>query len=259
MLITDAQIISWVGTFMWPFMRVGMMMTVAPIFGSRLMPVRARIVAALVITLVLLPIIPEVPAIDPLSAAGFLIAVQQLLIGMIMGFILQMMFAALVVGGQTVALSMGLGFASMVDPQNGVQVPVVSQIYLIIATLLFLSMNGHLILISVLADSFISLPIGGAGITKMVLWDVVLWSGEMFANGVLIALPAVTALLLVNLAFGVITRAAPQLNIFGVGFPLTLCMGFIIILYTLPGMVPQFERLMTRAFEIERMLVMPRP
>ncbi|NOX09884.1 MAG: flagellar biosynthetic protein FliR [Gammaproteobacteria bacterium] len=257
MEISDTQLISWIGNFFWPFMRVAMMMTVAPIFGSRLMPVRARIVSAIVITWLLLPIIPDVPTVNPLSPEGVLIVVQQLLIGMMMGFVLQMLFASLVVGGQTVALSMGLGFASMVDPQNGVQVPVVSQIYLVVATLLFLTLNGHLMLISMLADSFSSLPIASDGVSRQTLWDVVAWAGEMFAHGILIALPAVTALLLVNLAFGVITRSAPQLNIFGVGFPLTLAMGFVIILYTLPGMLPHFERVMESAFSMIQRVIYP--
>lgn len=250
MLFTTTQIAAWIGDFMLPFLRVGMMFMVAPIFGGRLVPIKVRVILALAVTWVLLPVIPAAPAVDPISAAGVLIIVQQLLIGLVLGFMLQLVFSALMIGGHTVAMSMGLGFASMVDPQNGIQVPVIGQYYVTIATLLFLALNGHLMLIMVLADSFESLPIGTAGLDRQTIWDVVTWGGRMFAGGLLIAIPAVTALLMTNIAFGVITRAAPQLNIFGVGFPLTLTLGFIVMMFTLPALVPQFSDLLTDAFSL---------
>lgn len=252
MLFTTAQIAGWIGDFLWPLMRVAMMLAVAPIFGGRLVPKRVRVVLAVLITWTLLPVIPPAPAVDPLSAAGILISGQQLLIGLTLGFMLQLVFSALMIGGHTVAMGMGLGFASMVDPQNGVQVPVIGQYYVTFASLLFLALNGHLALIGVLADSFHSLPVAVDGIARQTLWDVAVWGGRMFAGGLLIAIPAVTALLLTNIAFGVITRAAPQLNIFGVGFPLTLTLGFVIMMFTLPALVPQFTDLLGDAFGVLR-------
>ncbi|MFA7592140.1 MAG: flagellar biosynthetic protein FliR [Thiohalobacteraceae bacterium] len=248
MLFTTAQIAGWIGDFLWPLMRVAMMLAVAPIFGGRLVPMRIRAALAVLITWVLLPVIPAAPAVDPLSAVGVLIAAQQLLIGLILGFMLQLVFSALMIGGHTIAMGMGLGFASMVDPQNGVQVPVVGQYYVTFASLLFLALNGHLALLGVLADSFHSLPVAADGIVRQTLWDVAVWGSRMFAGGLLIAIPAVTALLLTNIAFGVITRAAPQLNIFGVGFPLTLTLGFVIMMFTLPALIPQFTDLLDDAF-----------
>lgn len=250
MLFTSTQMSAWLGEFLWPLMRVGMVFAVAPIFGGRLVSAKIRVVLAVMVTWVLVPVIPPAPAIDPLSAAGVLITLQQLLIGLVLGFMLQMVFTALMIGGHTVALGMGLGFASMVDPQNGIQVPVVGQYYVSIATLLFLVLNGHLLLISVLSDSFYSMPVAVDGISRQSLWDVVTWGSRMFAGGVLIAIPAVTALLLTNIAFGVITRTAPQLNIFGVGFPLTLTLGFIIMFVTLPELIPQFTDLLSDAFNL---------
>lgn len=250
MLFTTTQIAAWLGDFLWPFMRIGMLFTVAPIFGGRLVPVKVRVILALAVTWVLLPVIPSAPALDPLSASGLLIVVQQLLIGLVMGFMLQLVFAALMLGGHTIAMSMGLGFASMVDPQNGIQVPVIGQYYVTLATLLFLALNGHLALLGVLAESFQSLPIGVDVLARQSLWDVVIWGGQMFAGGLLIAMPAVTALLMTNIAFGVITRAAPQLNIFGVGFPLTLTLGFLIMMFTLPALIPQFSDLLSEAFGV---------
>jgi len=231
-------------------MRIGMMFTVAPIFGGRLVPVRARLMVALAVTWVVVPSLPPPPAVDPISVRGLLITLQQLLIGAAMGFALQLVFAALVVGGQVVAMSMGLGFASMVDPQNGVQVPVLSQYYVAVATLLFLAMNGHLALIGVLMDGFHAMPVGASGIGAAGYWNLVAWAGHMFSGAVLIALPAVSALLMVNIAFGVITRAAPQLNIFAVGFPVTMLIGFVVILTTLPSMLPQLSRLVTSSFAL---------
>ncbi|HKK13120.1 MAG TPA: flagellar biosynthetic protein FliR [Gammaproteobacteria bacterium] len=250
MTVTSGQLADWIGAFFWPLMRIGMMFTVAPIFGGRLVPVRARLMVALAVTWVVVPSLPPPPAVDPISVQGLLISVQQLLIGAAMGFALQLVFAALVVGGQVVAMSMGLGFASMVDPQNGVQVPVLSQYYVAVATLLFLAMNGHLALIGVLMDGFHAMPVGASGIGAAGYWNLVAWAGHMFSGAVLIALPAVSALLMVNIAFGVITRAAPQLNIFAVGFPVTMLIGFVVILVTLPSMLPQLSHLVTSSFAL---------
>lgn len=250
MVLTSAQITAFVGSFMWPFMRVGAMVGIAPVFGSAMVPVRIRVALAFVLTVVLLPVIPPVPAIDALSAPGLLISAQQVLIGLAMGFVLRLVFSALVVAGQAVATGMGLGFASTIDPQNGVQVPVVSQFYLILATLLFLSFNGHLILIELVAGSFHTLPVAVDGLTRNGIWEVVKWGGEIFAGGLLIALPIEAAILLSNISFGVISRAAPQLNIFAVGFPLTILIGFVVVWLAMPTMVPQFQRLLASGFDL---------
>lgn len=248
--LTTAQITAWIGDLFWPFVRVAMVFSVAPMFSGRLVPVRIRLVLALVITWLLLPVIPPAPAVEPFSAAGVLIIVQQLLIGVLLGFTLQMVFGAMVVGGQMLAMSMGLGFASMVDPQNGVQSTVVGQYYVALAALLFFALNGHLALIGVLADSFHSLPLDGSGVGPQGLWAVAGFAGRMFAGGVLVALPAVASLLLANMTFGVITRAAPQLNIFGVGFPLVMTLGFVVMMFSLPVLLPQFSGLMTDALSL---------
>lgn len=246
-LITTEQVAGWIGVFMWPFIRIGMMLMVMPVFGGRLVPVRIRVLAAVVLAVIMVPVIPAVPSVDPLSGEAVAIIVQQMLIGLVMGFMLQLVFTALLIGGHAIAMSMGLGFASMVDPQNGVNVPVIGQYYVTIATLLFLALDGHLILISVLAESFHTLPIGVSGITRNDFWAVANWGTEMFAGGILIAVPALIALLLTNISFGVVTRAAPQLNIFGVGFPVTLTFGFVVIYLTLPNLLPQFQQLLNDA------------
>ena len=189
---------------------------------------------AVLITALIMPSLPEIPVVEPLSATGLLLAGQQVVIGLAMGFILQMVFGAVVIAGQTLSMTMGLGFAMAVDPQNGVQVPVLSQLYVILATLIFLSIDGHLILIQFLVDSFTLLPIGLSGWRENFGINVVLWGSQMFLTALLLVLPALTAVLLINVAFGVVTRAAPQLNIFAVGFPVTIMAGFVFITLSMP-------------------------
>lgn len=184
-----------------------------------------------------------------------MIASVQVLIGLTTGFIMQLVFSAVIFAGQSVALGMGLGFASMIDPQNGQQVPVVAQFYVIATTLIFLSLDGHLVLIKMLLDSFKSLPIGMTGISQTDIWTIVSWSSRMLAGGMLLAFPITTSLLLVNMGFGVAARAAPQLNIFSAGFPITLLLGMLLIWLTLPNVLEQFGDILTDAYDlIEKML-----
>lgn len=250
MSVTDTQLITWVSSIMWPFLRISAVLMAAPMFGARTVPVRVRVALAFALAWSLAPILPTPPPIDPLSAQGLLISAHQLMIGAAMGFVLQMVFSAVAQAGESIAMSMGLGFASMVDPQNGVQVPVVSQYYVVTATLIFLALNGHLVLFEVLIDSFYSLPVGGEGLQREAFWKIATWGGHMFVAAVLISLPAVAAMLLVNLSFGVITRAAPQLNIFAVGFPMTLLLGFVLIMLSLPSLTQKLSDLMLDAFSL---------
>lgn len=245
---TTAEITSWLGGVMWPFIRIGGMLAVAPVFAGRMVPTRVRIILAVALTWAIVPGLAPAPAVDPLSAQGLLITVQQLLIGVSMGFVFQMVFGVLVIAGQSMSVGMGLGFAAIVDPLSGVQVPVLSQFYSILATLLFLALNGHLLLIQVLANSFHRLPVGPLGLDRGALWQLVGWGTQMFAGAVVVALPAMISLILVNLAFGMVTRAAPQMNIFAVGFPVTILVGFVLVLITLPMVGEEFGRLVNMGF-----------
>ncbi|HFC54400.1 MAG TPA: flagellar biosynthetic protein FliR [Gammaproteobacteria bacterium] len=243
MTFTSAEITGWIGSLLWPLFRIGALVMSAPITSSRTVPVRVRLFITLALTLVIAPQIPPPPRLDPFSSMTLLLIVQQVLIGVAMGTALQLVFAAIVTGGQIVAYQMGLGFASMVDPQSGVTVPVVSQFYLLAASLFYLAFDGHLILIEVVAQSFHSMPIAPDGLTREGMWQLVSWGSEMFAGAVLIAIPTVAAILVVNIAFGVMSRAAPQLNIFAVGFPVTLTFGFVVMMFTFPSLMPQTGRL----------------
>lgn len=247
---TGSEITTWLATLLWPFMRIGAMFAAVPIFSARSVPVRIRILLAFLISFLLVPVIPAPPVVDLISGQALIISIHQVLIGLAMGFILQLVFAAFVIAGQSIAMAMGLGFASIIDPQNGVQVPVISQAFLIMITLIFLALNGHLIMIEMLAKSFHNLPVGMLVPSRDGLWQLVNWGSDMFTGGMLIALPAVAALLLVNLAFGVTTRAAPQLNIFAVGFPVMIMVGLSFMILTLPTLTSHFSRLMMESFEL---------
>jgi flagellar biosynthetic protein FliR len=248
MTFSEAQLNAWIATYFWPMVRIGAMLLSAPLFSSRQIPVRFRLFLMLIIAFLVAPTLPRLPTVDVLSHSGFLIMLQQILIGIMMGFLLQMVFAALVFGGQVIAYSMGLGFASMVDPANGVQVPVVSQFYLILATLLFLIFNGHLHAIELVSDSFVTMPVAVDGISRNGLLDLVAWGSRLFAGGLIIALPIVGAMLMVNMGMGVVMRAAPQLNIFSVGFPVTMLLGFALIWVSLPNVFSVFTELQDEAF-----------
>src|SRR5690606_4364500 len=167
------------------------------------------------------------PEVDALSLRMMLLIGEQVLIGAMLGFSLQLFFQVFSIAGQIIAMQMGLGFASMVDPASGVSVPVLGQFLVMLTTLLFLAMNGHLVVFEVIAESFITLPVGG-GLLVGHYWEIAGKLGWVMGAGLLLSLPVVTALLVINLAFGVMTRAAPQLNIFSIGFPMTLVLGLVI-------------------------------
>lgn len=249
------DILRWASSLVWPFVRISALLLVAPIFGARNVNVRARLAMGFLLALLVAPILPEPPAVDPLSLGGFVVIMHQVLIGIAMGFVLVLVFSAITQAGEAVALSMGLGFASAVDPVGGVQVPMVSQYFTILAILIFLALNGHLVLIHLLLRSFETLPVAAGGLTPEDLWAILSFGSSMFAGALLIALPAVASLLLVNLAMGVITRAAPQLNIFAIGFPITLLAGFLIILLTLPSLTTRIGELLMSAFPLVERLV----
>lgn len=228
----------------WTFLRLSGFLMIAPLFGATLVPGRIKLVFALLMTLILAPLAPPMPFIEPLSATALLTATQQLLLGIAIGFVVQVVFDALLLAGQVIANTMGLGFATMVDPSRGASTVVVGQFFLIFGMLLFLSIDGHLVLLGVLTDSFRWMPPGPEGLTAPAFAMVAAWGGKMFSAGATIALPAVVGLLLVNLALGVVSRAAPQLNLFAVGFPASMLLGFAMLMLSLPSLQGGFERLL---------------
>ncbi len=249
MVITTAEIMAWIGSFMWPFARMGAMMFAAPIFGNTQVSARIRLLLAVALTVAVMPAAGSAPAVEPLSVEGLLIMVQQVLIGLSMGLLIGMAFQSVAIAGESIALTMGLGFATMVDPQSGQSTPVISQFLMVVITLLFLAMGGHLMLIELVAASFVSVPVGTEGLGQGDYVLLVAWASQMYAGAVLIALPAIIMLLIVNAALGVMTRAAPQMNIFSVGFPVTMTLGFLLILtLVIPSLPRRFSAIWSDAF-----------
>jgi len=240
--ISLAELEYWVAALLLPLFRVGSFFMAVPIIGTQMVPVRVRLGLALAVTFLLVPVLPEMPLYDPLSLNTWLVILHQILIGALMGFALQFLFQSFIAGAQLIAMQSGLGFASMTDPSTGVQVVVVAQMYSMMAILLFLAMNGHLVMMEVMARSFFALPVGMGGFDEGVLMRVVLSVSWLFAAALLMALPAITALLIINLAFGVMTKAAPQLNVFAIGFPFTMLMGLIMHWIYLPTFYDHYIR-----------------
>jgi len=245
--VSEHQILSWIGAYFWTLTRVAALIGSAPVISSRSVPVMAKLGLAISISLLIAPFNYDAPNLQPLSLDMLVITFNQVLIGIAMGLCLQIVFTMFVVGGQVVAYQMGLGFSQMVDPQSGTQVPVISQFYIIFITLLFFTFNGHLAVFHTLIDSFKLLPISPEGLQRAGFWEIIEWSKHMFLGGVSIALPAIASIFMVNFTFGLVTRSAPQFNIFSIGFPITIVTGFLIIYITATTVYPHFSEQLQQA------------
>ncbi|MFT3907097.1 MAG: flagellar biosynthetic protein FliR [Steroidobacteraceae bacterium] len=250
--------LGWLGAVMYPFLRIGGCLMVAPVFGASHVPRRVRVLLAMALTVAVQPVLPPVPALDLQSVDGIFTGVQQILIGIALGFVLQIAFDALALAGQLLANGMGLGFAFNMDPLRGAQSPVLGQLYVIVGTLTFLALDGHIALLRLLVGSFQTLPIGPTGIGTRQLFGIATWGSTLFSGALHIALPGMTSLLVINLAFGVTSRAAPALNLFALGLPVTLMFGLIIVLLGLPAMQTGFTQLLAETFTNLQSLVAPR-
>jgi flagellar biosynthetic protein FliR len=254
-VLTLSQIESWIGGAFWPFLRIGACLMVAPVFGATYVTPRIRIVLAGAVTVVALPMIAPPQGLTVLSPEGVVTTIEQLLIGVALGFVLQLMFDALTLGGQLLANGMGLEFAFNVDPLRGAESPTLGLFYSLLGVLVFLALNGHIALLETLIASFRGLPVGPTGLSTESVRLLANWGNEMFLGALRVALPSMTALLAVNFAFGVSSRAAPALNLFAVGFPITLVFGFVIVLLGLPSLQGVLIDLLNAAFAFMRTLI----
>ncbi len=245
---TSAQLDAWITAFLFPLARIFGLLASAPIFNNVAQPQRIRLGVGLVITLAIVPVLPPMPAVPPGSWLGFVILAQQILIGVLLGFTLRIAFAAIDVAGDLIGFQMGLSFAVFYDPQNAGQTPVLSEFLGLLAMLIFLAMNGHLLTLQVLVESFRLLPVSATPFSTGGISSMLAWSSVLFSAGLLLALPLIAALLIANLAMGVLARVAPQLNIFAVGFPVTLIAGFIVLMFSIPYFGAAMGRLFENAF-----------
>ena len=247
-VFTSAQLDAWIAAFIFPLARIFGLLASAPFFNNVAQPQRIRLAAGVVITLALVPVLPPMPAVAAGSWIGFAILAQQILIGVLIGFTLRIAFVAIDLAGELIGMQMSLSFAVFYDPQNAGQTPVISEFLGLITMLIFLALNGHLLTLSVLAESFRLLPVSASPFSTDGFARLLAWSSTLFASGLLLALPLITALLIANLAMGVLARVAPQLNIFAVGFPVTLTAGFIVLMFSIPYFGTAMERLFDNAF-----------
>jgi flagellar biosynthetic protein FliR len=254
-LITVAaiDIVEQFYALLWPMLRMSALMLFAPVFSLPALTTRLRVLLALALSVMVYPMF-DWPRIDPLSARGLLEIVNQITIGLMMGLILQVAIAAVVVAGQAISNSMGLSMAMMIDPNLG-NVPTVAQFLIVLATLVFVGLGGHGLLLAMLVESFSSLPVGTFVMVDQSWRQVLAWSSMMFLGAVLTALPVMVTLLFINIGIGVITRAAPSLNIFAVGLPATIVMGFLVLIMSMANIGARLQWLWTQSLVQTRTLV----
>lgn len=245
---TSAQLDTWISALIFPLARIFALLASAPVFNNAAQPRRIRLVTGLVITLAIVPVLPPMPAVAPGSWVGLAMLAQQVVIGLLLGFTLRIAFAAIDVAGELIGMQMSLSFAVFYDPQYAGQTPVLAEFLGLLTTLIFLAMNGHLLILSVLVESFKLLPVTATPFSAGGFSALLAWSSTLFSAGLLLALPLIAALLIANLAMGVLARVAPQLNIFAVGFPVTLMAGFIVLMFSIPYFGAAMEKLFDQAF-----------
>jgi len=239
-------------TALWPVIRLSAFLLAAPFFSLRAVSVRLRILIASSLTVLVYPLLDLEP-IDPLSALGFTTLLREIFIGVLLGLILQVINSALSVAGQSISATMGLGMANMVDPTLG-NVPLLAQFFIICSTLIFIGLGGHVIMLSIITETFHTLPIGSTIDVSNLTAAVIEWSALLFSGALLIALPILLTLLFINIGIGVITRAAPALNIFAVGFPAMIIAGLVLLVVSMPNIGYRIQWLWFEALERVREL-----
>jgi flagellar biosynthetic protein FliR len=246
--ILVAEIVELFYKLLWPMIRISAFLLTAPFFSIRAVSVRIRVLLAISLTWMVYPL-ADWPSVDPLTAQGLREVFVQVFVGSLMGLLLQIVNAALIIGGQAISASMGLSMANMVDPNMG-NVPVVAQFFIICSTLIFLGLGGHVLVISLVLESFHVLPIGQMIQAQNLMALTIEWSSMMFLGAILIGLPLMASLLFINIGLGVITRAAPALNIFAVGFPAMILAGIVLLSLSMTSIGFRIQWLWQESFEI---------
>ncbi len=253
MNVSAIEIVERFYAFLWPMLRISALLLAAPVFSLQSVTVRIRVLLALALSVMVYPMF-DWPVIDPLSAPGLLEILNQLVIGAFMGLMLQIVTASVVVAGQAVSNAMGLSMASLIDPNLG-NVPVIAQFLLVLSTLIFVSLGGHAMLLAMVLESFSSLPVGRSLIDQVAYGQLVSWSSMIFLGAVLTALPVMVTLLFISIGLGVVTRAAPSLNIFSVGLPATIVAGFFVLMVSLSSIAGRIQWLWLQGLTQIRVMV----
>ncbi len=253
--VTLEQLYAWINAFIWPFMRIAAMVGTAPLLSESAVPVRVKAGLAALLAIIVVPTLEPMPALATGSWSALWIMGQQVLIGIALGLTMRVIFAAVQTAGEFMGLQMGLSFASFFDPATGSNTAVLARILNTITLLLFIAMNGHLLMIGGLVRTFDVLPIG-MGSLDVNGWGVLLeWSEQIVVSGLLIALPVMVVLLTINLSLGILNRTAQQLSVFAVGFPISLTVGLVILAIVLPQTSPFLERLFQDGYDTMGRLV----
>lgn len=245
---SEAQLLGWITPLLWPFLRALALLSVLPLLGTRVVPARVRVALAALVAFAAQASLPPAPVVALDSWLAFLLVVQQLLVGLSLGFAVRLVFAAIEMAGEIVGLQMGLNFAGFFDPVTASQTTASSRFFGAVVGWLFIVINGHLLVIAALVSSFNAFPVGDAPFDFLRTARPHEWGAMIFSTALWIALPMVAMLGFVNLVLGVISRVAAQINVFAVGFPITLGVGLLGMLLTLPLLQQPFT------LALERML-----
>ncbi|MEC5217536.1 flagellar biosynthetic protein FliR [Actimicrobium sp. GrIS 1.19] len=249
---TSDQLNTLITGFMWPLARILGLISVAPLFGNVTVPRRVKVGLGILLAMIVAPGLATPAGLEPFSLQGLMILAQQMLIGIAMGFSMRVIFTAVELAGEVASMTMGLGFATFFNPQSQGRSNAVSQFLALLTLMTYLAANVHLALLSTLVDSFTTMPITSGPMVGNLADQVVHWAARLFSAGLQLSLPIVGALLITNVALGILTRAAPQLNLFGIGFPITLAVGFSMLGLTLPYLATPLANLFQETIETMR-------
>lgn len=242
-----ASIIDTIASYLWPMFRISSMFMVMVVFGANTTSNRVRILLSAAITFAIAPMLPPMKDVALFELSAVFVSFQQIVIGVAMGFVTILMVQTFVLAGQIIGMQTSLGFASMVDPSSGQQTPVIGNFFLLLTTMIFLAIDGHLVLIRMLVLSFDTIPISVEGLSVHSYQLLAQWGAYMYGAALTMSVAAIVALLLINLSFGVMTRASPQLNIFAIGFPVTMISGLLILWLTLAPIMSHFDSVWSSA------------
>ncbi len=222
----ESALMGYLASYLWPFIRISSMIGAMYIIGSSVMPVRVRLVLAVVLSWAITPLIPVInPGVELMSIEGFLVTINQVIIGSVMGFTTELLSQCFIMAGQVIAMQTGLGFASVMDPVNGSSTPVVGQFFSMACALVFFGIDGHLVFIELLYRSFTTVPVGLDFLPPDSYHHIFSFLSVMFQTAVNFSIASICTMLIINITFGILTRAAPQLNIFSMGFAVSLILG----------------------------------
>lgn len=253
--VTFAQLHAWLIAFLWPFARITAFMAASPLWGHASLPNQVKIALAALVTIVIAPVLPPMPDVPVMSWASLGIMVEQLLIGLAIGLVMHIIFAVVQAAGEFIGLQMGLAFASFFDLSSGTNIMVLSRILYMITLLMFLALNGHLMVLETLVMSFQTLPIGLGTLNPNAFELLARYAGTIFASGILLALPLTGSLLIISLSLGILNRSAPQLTVFNIGFPASLTVGLILLMVLMTDIGRFLQRLFSQGLTFMQSLI----